>query len=343
MNITMLAAQWIAPGKIELRQLELAETADEVRIKVAYGGICGTDMMIYLGKHPRARAPLTMCHEFSGVIDWDPRGILARGQAVVVNPLLMCGECYACQNGLPHICAKLGLVGIDRDGGFAEYVNVPFNTVRLIPETLPLIEAALVEPLAVAVHAVRASDLAVGDETVILGAGPVGMMTAQVARLAGARKVWVTERSPKRIRIARELGFEVLDSSQGDVVEPLLEHTGGTGYPVVFETAGVQATITDTGKLVRPGGQILQVGMPKTAPVVDYTRLLFREIRVTPIRVYRQEDFDLAIELAASGKLDLKKPVTHVLPLEELQTAMELAHQANDTCKILLAPGQGRA
>jgi (R,R)-butanediol dehydrogenase / meso-butanediol dehydrogenase / diacetyl reductase len=340
MTQLMQAAYWTGTEEIAIRQVDIPAANAEVRIKVAYGGICGTDMMIYLGKHPRARTPLIMCHEFSGIIDEDPGEQFTPGTPVVVNPLLMCGECYACLNGLPHICAKLGLIGIDRDGGFAEYVVVPHSTVRPIPATLPLIEAALIEPLAVAVHAVRVSDLAVGDETVILGAGPIGMMTAQLARLAGARKVWMSERSPRRIQIARDLGFEVLDSSQVDVVQELLAATSNTGFPVVFETAGVQATINDTCRLARPGGQILQVGMPKTPPVVDYTQLLFREVRVTPIRVYRQEDFNLAIALAAGGKLDLSKPVTHVLPLSALHEAMELAHQADDACKILLSAGR---
>lgn len=339
MTQLMQAAYWTGTEAITIRQVAVPAANSEVRIKVAYGGICGTDMMIYLGKHPRARAPLIMCHEFSGIIDQDASSQFAPGTPVVVNPLLMCGECYACRNGLPHVCARLGLVGIDRDGGFAEYVVVPANTVQPIPATLPLIEAALIEPLAVAVHAVRVSDLAVGDETVILGAGPIGLMTAQVARLAGARRVWVSERSPRRIQIARDLGFAVLDSSQVDVVQELLAATANTGFPVVFETAGVQATISDTCRLARPGGQILQVGMPKTPPVVDYTQLLFREVRVTPIRVYRQEDFTLAISLAAGGKLDLRQPVTHVLPLRSLKEAMELAHQASDACKILLAAG----
>lgn len=335
----MQAAVWTGIEQITYQQVELEESSSDIRIKVAYGGICGTDMMIYLGKHPRAKPPLIMCHEFAGTIDTDPSGKYQPGQPVVVNPLIMCGSCYACRNGLSHICATLGLVGIDRDGGFAEYVNVPPDMVRAIPEKLPLAEAALIEPLAVGVHAVRASELTIGDKTVVLGAGPVGIMTAQVARLAGAQ-VRVTERSEKRIQIARRLGFEVLDSSQGDIVPPLLAATGGDGYPVVFETAGVQATIDDTTRLVRPGGQILQVGMPKTPPVVDYTRLIFREIRVKPIRVYRQEDFNTAIALAASGHLDLRQPVTHILPLQELGYAMELAHQATGSCKILLSPAQ---
>jgi len=332
----MKAALWVGPEKVEFREVDRPTPGPgEALLRVAYGGICGTDIMIYLGKHPRAKAPLAMSHEFSAtVVAADG---LAPGTPVTVNPLLTCGTCYACRSGIPHVCATLGLVGIDRDGGFAEYVAVPRHTVRPLPAAVPLKEAALIEPLAVAMHAVRVSDLRVGDATAVLGAGPVGIMVAQVARLAGARRVLVSERSPRRLAIARELGFEVIDITQQDTVETILSATGGEGLPVVFESAGVQPTITDAGKLVRPGGQILQVGMPKTPPTVDLTALEFREIRITPIRVYREEDFDLAIAIA--DQVDLVTPVTHVLPLEKLDEAMELAHAAVDACKILLDAG----
>jgi (R,R)-butanediol dehydrogenase / meso-butanediol dehydrogenase / diacetyl reductase len=333
----MKAALWVGPEKIEFKEIEKpAPRPGHALVKVAYGGICGTDLMIYLGKHPRAKAPLAACHEFSGTIVQADGDAFAVGTPVVINPLLMCGTCYACRSGIPHVCATLKLVGIDCDGGFAEYVSVPLHTVRPIPASLPLVQAALVEPLAVAVHAVRVSELKVGDMTAILGAGPIGMMTAQVARLAGARKVFVSERSPRRLQIARELGFEVIDTSTQSAVEVINQGTQGVGLPVVFETAGVQPTIADAIKVVRPGGQLLQVGMPKTPPVVDVTGMMFREIPMKPIRVYREEDFDLAIEIAASGKLDLVKPATHILPLKDLGEAMELAHAATDACKILL-------
>ncbi len=334
---TMQAAFWTGPESVEYRAASRPPpTAGEALIKVAYGGICGTDIMIYLGKHPRAKEPLVMSHEFAGTIAWADGGMFAEGTPVTVNPLLMCGVCYACRNGLPHICAKLGLVGIDRDGGFAEYVSVPLSTVRELPASLSLVEAALIEPLAVAVHAVRASRLKVGDPTAVLGAGPVGILTAQVARLAGARRIWVSERSPKRIEIASSLEFDVIDSTREDVVAVIEAETGGVGLPVVFETGGVQATISDATQCVRPGGQILQVGMPKIPPTVDITRLLFREISMTPIRVYREEDFEQAIAIAATGQIDLRAPVTHTLPLRELAPALELAHAATDACKILL-------
>lgn len=335
----MKAALWTGTERIEFQEIERpTPRAGEALIRVAYGGICGTDLMIYLGKHPRAKAPLVMSHEFSGTVAQADGGAFAEGTPVTINPLLMCGVCYACRNGIPHICSKLGLVGIDRDGGFAEYVAVPLHTVRPLPASLPLIQAALIEPLAVGVHAVRVSNLKVGDVTAVLGCGPIGIMVAQVARLAGARRVLVTERSPRRLTIARELGFEVIDTSTQDAVEVILAATDGVGVPVVFESAGVQPTIADAGRVVRPGGQILQVGMPKTPPVVDITQLMFREISMTPIRVYREEDFDQAIAIAGTGKIDLDKPVTHVLPLKDLGEAMELAHAAVDSCKILLDP-----
>lgn len=339
MTELMRAALWVGPERVEYRDIPRPKPGPgEVLIRVAYAGICGTDIMIYLGKHARAKAPLVMSHEFVGTIAECADGTFAAGTPVAVNPLLTCGACYACRNGMPHVCAKLHLVGIDCDGGFAEYAVAPLHTVRPLPAGLPLVQAALIEPLAVGVHAVRASELKVGDTTAVLGAGPIGIMTAQVARLAGAHTVFVSERSPRRLAIARELGFEVIDTTTQDVVQVITEATGGVGLPVVFETAGVQPTITDAAKLVRPGGQVLQVGMPKTPPTVDVTLLLFREIKVTPIRVYREEDFSQAIRIAATGKLDLVKPVTHIVSLRELGQAMEIAHQAADACKILIDP-----
>jgi 2-desacetyl-2-hydroxyethyl bacteriochlorophyllide A dehydrogenase len=340
MTEMMKAALWTGPETIEYTEIPRPKAGPgQALIKVAYGGICGTDMMIYLGKHPRAKAPLVMSHEFSGTIVEADGDAFRRGTPVAINPLLSCGHCYACTHGLPHVCATLGLVGIDVDGGFAEYCVVPLNTVRQVPASLPLAEAALVEPLAVAVHAVRVSDLKVGDVTAVLGAGPIGILTAQVARLAGARQVFISEQSPKRLAMARQLGFDVVDAREKSIADVVMAATNGVGVPVAFETAGVQPTITEVAKLVRIGGQILQVGMPKAPVMVDITSLEFKEIRSTPIRVYRDEDVEVAVAIAGARTLDLASPVTHILPLSELGKAMRIAHEATDACKILLTPG----
>jgi (R,R)-butanediol dehydrogenase/meso-butanediol dehydrogenase/diacetyl reductase len=339
MSETMKAALWVGTEKIEYARVPKPQAGPgQALIKVGYAGICGTDLMIYLGKHPRAKAPLIASHEFSGTIVEADGDAFAPGTPVSVNPLLMCGHCYACRNGIPHVCATLKLVGIDVDGGFAEYVSVPLHTVRPVSPSLPLVQAALIEPLAVAVHALRASKFKVSDTTAVLGAGPIGIMTAQVARLAGAKHVFISERSPRRLQIARDLGFEVVDAGAQSIVDVVAEATEGEGLPVVFETAGVQPTIAEAIKMIRPGGELLQVGMPKTPPTVDITAIQFKEIVVTPIRVYREEDFNQAVAIANLGTLDLVKPVTHVMPLKDLGQAMEIAHQASDACKILLDP-----
>lgn len=336
---TMLASVWTGTRQVEYRQVARpAVGPGQVLVRVAYAGICGTDQMIYLGLHPRARAPLIMSHEFVGIVveSDDPR--FTPGMPVAINPLLYCGACPACVRDLEYICEHLGLVGIDRDGGFAEYCVVPQHTVRPLPGSLPLVQAALIEPLAVAVHAVHVSDLKVGDVTAVLGAGPVGILTAQMARLAGARQVLVSEVSPRRLQIARDLNFETIDATQEDTVATVMEATGGEGVPVVFETAGVQATLDQASRVARVQGQILQVGMPKTVPYIDITGLQFREVSRKPIRVYRESDFDLAIALAADGSLDLVRPVSHVLPLGELDRGIQLSHEATDACKVLITP-----
>jgi len=339
MATMMRAAHWIGPESIAIETLPRPEPGPgEALIQVALGGICGTDLMIYLGKHPRAKAPLIMCHEFVGTVADPGDSALSPGAPVAINPLLTCGRCYPCTHGTPHICERLGLVGIDRDGGFAQYAVVPTHALCPLPAGLELAEAALIEPLAVAVHAVRVSRLRIGDTTAVLGAGPVGILTAQVARFAGAARVFVSEVSPRRLEIARGLGFDVIDARSESITDAVSAATAGVGVPVAFETAGVQATIAAAATCARAGGQVLQVGMPKTPPTLDITRLLFAEISLTPIRVYRKDDVTAAIAIAASGALDLASPVTHVLPLNDLAAGLELAHHATDACKILIDP-----
>jgi len=336
----MRASLWMGPEKVTYTEIPRpAPAAGESLVRVAYGGICGTDMMIYLGKNMRAKPPLVACHEFSGTVADANGGPYPAGTRVTINPLISCGHCYACRTGSPHVCSALKLVGIDSNGGFAEYAVVPWHTLYPVPDSVTLKQAAVIEPLAVAVHAVRASDLKVGDVTAVLGAGPVGILTAQMARLAGARRVLVSEMSPVRLQIARDLGFEVIDVKDANAVQAILDATGGDGVPVVFETAGTQPTIRDAVAVARTGGQLLQVGMPKTPPTVDVTGLLFKEVTMKPIRVYRaEEDFQQAVYIAATGRVDLDTPATHVLPLRDLDKGMELMHAASDACKILIDP-----
>jgi len=225
----MKAVVWTAPGSVETRRLPVPSPgAGEAVVRVRAAGICGTDLSILNGKHPRARAPLVMGHELSGEVAETGEGVTALrvGDRVVCEPLISCGACHACRSGYPWVCQKLGLYGIDRDGAFAEYVSVAASSLRPIPDTVDDRLGALVEPMAVAVHAVRLSSLRVGDDVCILGGGPIGLLIAVVARLAGPARLFLTEREPYRIDLARGFGLDVIDAGSRDVEREVAERTG---------------------------------------------------------------------------------------------------------------------
>jgi 2-desacetyl-2-hydroxyethyl bacteriochlorophyllide A dehydrogenase len=304
---------------------------DKVLIKVAYAGICGSDLAIVAGKHPRATPPLVLGHEFSGTIaamPQEPHSDLRVGDRVTVYPLLSCGTCYVCKMGLPHVCRDLKLIGIDTDGAFAEYVLAAEHAVIKIPDELSDKEGALIEPLAVCIHAAHMSRLQVGDSVVVTGAGPIGLLMAMVARASGAAKVVVTEVAASRIGVAQELGFTVLNAADENLVAQVLELTKGRGGDVVFEATGHPSVAPYLMELVRIRGQIVQVGIFKQAVSIDLRALNFHEVDLVGSRVYTLEDFDRAVSLAAEGRVDLKPMITTVLPLDEGVNGFRVAANA---------------
>jgi (R,R)-butanediol dehydrogenase/meso-butanediol dehydrogenase/diacetyl reductase len=310
---------------------------DQVLIQVGFAGICGTDLSIASGKHPRATPPLVMGHEFSGQVvevSQHSRSALAVGDWVTVYPLLSCGECYVCQMGLPHVCKHLGLLGIDTDGAFAEYVLAPEHAILKLPDSLAGPLGALIEPLSVCIHSARMSGLQIGDNVVVTGAGPIGLLMAMVARAAGAAKVIVTEVAPVRIAGARQLGFTVFNAADDDLVSQVLELTDGRGGDVVFEATGHSSVAPYLMELVRIRGQIVQVGIFKDPVPLDMRTLNFHEVDVIGTRVYEKEDFRRAINLAGENRFDLDPLVSHVVTLDEGERAFAAAHNAT-SLKVL--------
>jgi 2-desacetyl-2-hydroxyethyl bacteriochlorophyllide A dehydrogenase len=219
--------------------------------------------------------------------------------------------------GLPHVCRDLKLIGIDTDGAFAEYVLAAEDAVIKIPDELSDEEGALIEPLAVCIHAAHMSRMQVGDTVVVTGAGPIGLLMAIVARASGAAKVVVTEVAESRIAVAQELGFSVLNAASENLVAHVFELTKGRGGDVVFEATGHPSVAPYLMELVRIRGQIVQVGIFKQSVPIDLRALNFHEVDLIGSRVYTLEDFDRAIALAAEGHVDLKPMITTVLPLDE--------------------------
>ena len=305
-----------------------APGAGEVLIKVAYAGICGSDMFIYQGTHPRAQAPLVMGHEFSGVIEAG-HPTLAKGTPVTVYPLLSCGQCEPCKNGTPHVCNTLKLIGIDCDGGMAEYVKVPADKVVEIPAGLNLKLGAFIEPVAVGVHAVRRSGYKPGDTAVVYGAGPIGLCVAACLSYFGASRVLVIEANPYRLEIARKLGFTPIDAALDDILAQVKAHTGGLCADYAFDCAAhpsVQNTLMD---VIKVRGTAVVVGSYKKPPEVDLLKVEFKELTLIGIRVYERRDFDIAARILASGTIDFEQILTVSAPEQAPQVFQDLLKGTN--------------
>ncbi|MTT32636.1 alcohol dehydrogenase catalytic domain-containing protein [Terrilactibacillus sp. BCM23-1] len=338
----MKAGLYTAPKQVEMATLPIPTIKkDEVLVKVSYAGICGTDMMIYFGKHPRAKSPLAMGHEFSGVIEKvHPLFVddFSVGDRVVIEPTLSCGSCDACRSGQYHVCNTLQLIGIDHHGGFAEYVSVPVHCLHKIPMTVTDEQAAVTEPVAVAIHTVRRSSLQIGDTVLILGAGPIGLLIGLAARNAGAGDIIISDISPFRLEKAKELGFHVVDSKTEDVVQVVLSQTNGKGADVVFEVAGHQATIDQMLPAIKFQGKVTVVSVFKNNPQIDLAAMHFRELSLTTTRCYTHDDFKAALRLMEDGRIDVASIVSHVLPIEEIKKGFELMEYPDESLKILFHP-----
>lgn len=334
MSATMQAVIWEGPDQVEEREVPVPVPGDgETLIKVAFDGICGTDLAILHGKHPRAQAPLIPGHEISG---WAASGP-DKGRMVVVEPLIECGTCGPCRHSYGYVCDHLGLYGIDAPGGMAEYVVVPTDTVHVIPEGVAIEQAAIVEPLAVAVHAVRLSEIRPGDVAAVFGAGPIGTLTALVARARGAAHIGLVEPNQWRADAARGLGFGVFDGIDA-LSEDLRAHHDGELADLVFDAAGHPAVSPVLTEAVRVRGRIVIVAVYKAPSAIDLRDVCFKELDIRGVRVYSREDFAEAINLIASGKLDLAGFTTKAFGFAEASEAFTAATAGDGQFKVLLRP-----
>jgi 2-desacetyl-2-hydroxyethyl bacteriochlorophyllide A dehydrogenase len=311
-----------------------ADLAGRALIDVAYAGICGTDLHICDGTHPRARPGLVIGHEFAGRLA-EPVDGLKAGTPVTVEPLLWCGRCAACRHGMRHVCDRLRMVGIDEPGAAAEQVSVPAELLIPLPAGLDLRHGAFVEPLAVAVHAVRRSRLRLGEVVAVVGAGPIGLALAICARLAGASEVLIAETAPARRDLARRLGFTVVDTL--DLAAR--RQAGDPTCAVLLDATGAAPVAAAFAGWVNPGGRIVLVGVHSVPAPVDLQRLTFSEIEVIGTRVYLREDIEVAIRLIASGAADPEPLLTRTVPLSAAAGAIDLLRDGSQI-KVLIEVGR---
>ncbi|HEX3807556.1 MAG TPA: alcohol dehydrogenase catalytic domain-containing protein [Gaiellaceae bacterium] len=340
-----MAVCYVGNRELALRADERrAPGTDEVEIEVAYTGICGTDLHILHGAmDARVSLPAVLGHEMSGIVSRVGPGVegIAAGDAVTVMPLDWCGACPACAAGNEHVCHNLDFLGIDSPGSMQSYWIAPARVVVPLPEGLSLEAAALAEPAAVAVHDVRRSDLLPGEQALVVGGGPIGLLIASVATAHGA-DVLVLEPNETRRQHARALGLRAEDPLAGDVQELIGEWTDGAGAPVAFEVSGAVAGLETAIQSLAVRGRLVVVAIHSAPPPVNLFRVFWRELTLIGARVYRREDFEHALELLASGAVSADRLVTSVRPLDQAAAAFEALEQGAEL-KVLLDCRNGAA
>ena len=335
----MKALRYLNPNVLETDEIDPPVCdAGEALVRVYSAGICGTDMAIYSGKHPRATPPLTMGHEFAGeIVKINTEGSkteLAVGDRVTAYPLLVCGNCWACRNGCEHVCRDLKLIGIDRDGAFAEYVNVPLNLLVKIPEDLTFDQGALIEPLAVGVHALEMAGEPNWQTAVVVGMGPIGFLVALCLRYAGIENIVVSDINAHRLKRAEKQGFTAFKSTEGNLSESLGATTKGEGADIVFECAGSAPAALQMFELVRPRGTVIMVSVHKQPHPVDLRAVSFKEIAMIGTRVYTRDSYQKA--LAMIRDIPSSDVVSHRVAIDNGQTGFDLMNQPDDVCKVII-------
>lgn len=351
----MKAARFHAQKDIRIEDIPEPELrAGTVKIDVAWCGICGTDLHEYLegpifcpapGRpHPLSHeeSPVTLGHEFSGTVSEVGEGVtgLAKGDNVVVEPYFVDGTCDMCQAGSYHLCRQMGFIGLSGGGGgLSEKIVVDARWVHPIGD-IPLDEAALIEPLSVAHHAVARSGVKAGDTALVGGSGPIGLLTAAVLKGIGVTTI-ISELTQARKEKATSSGVadHVLDPSKEDVPERVRELTGGTGADVAFECAGVNAVLDTMLDSVRPGAVVVNVSIWGAPATVDMQKIVLKEIDLRGTIAYVR-DHPAVIRMVQEGKVDLKPFITGRIALEDLveQGFDTLINHKDTAVKVLVHP-----
>ena len=313
----------------------------EVTIRIAYCGICGTDMHVFHGNmDARVGFNRVIGHEMSGVLDAVGEGVegLEAGQNVVVRPLDPGEDNPATRAGYPHISQNLKFLGLDTQGAMQEYWTVPAHTIHVLPSDLRLDHAALIEPVAVACHDVKLSELKAGEDVVVIGSGPIGILVAMVAREAGGNVV-ISELNENRLAVAKQLGFDTVNPAQTNLSDFVNERTDGKGAEVVFEVSGSQPGVDAITTVAAVRARIVMVAIHAQKPQVDLFMFFWRELKLIGARVYEPDDYEKAIELVASGAIDSDTVITNVSPLKDIQAAFEALDSSPIAMKSLIKVG----
>jgi L-iditol 2-dehydrogenase len=335
------------------RNLELTDFprptpgADEILVQVAACGICGSDVHGYDGSSGRRIPPIIMGHEAAGIVAAVGAGVtgFSEGDRVTFDSTIYCGACPYCLRGQVNLCDRRQVLGVScgdyrRHGAFAEYVTVPARVAYSLPAGLPFAEAAMLEALAVAVHAVSLSNIAPEDTAIVVGAGMIGLLTLQAVRAAGCTRVFIADVDASRLQLAEKIGAtKTLNASGADLVAEVQRLTGGAGVDVALEAVGIDATVHTAIECVRKGGRVTLIG--NVSPQVSLPLQVFvtRQIRMQG-SCGSAGEYPRCIELLASGRVQVKPLISAIAPLQDGPQWFErLYSREPNLMKVVLTPG----
>ncbi len=333
----MLAARLHGPADLRVERVPHPGPPGpgQVLLRVLTTGVCGSDLHSYqdarIGDTPIS-APLVLGHEFSGIVEevgpnsedgeFQP---LRTGKRVAVDPAQPCGRCEQCEHGHPNLCRRLHFCGNFPDGGsFCEWMHMPARSCFPVPDTMSDTEAALLEPLGIALHAIDLGQIRVGQSMAILGAGPIGLLLLQVAKLAGAEPIYVTDKFPWRLKFASRYGGIAINCDAENAVESIQHETGGRGVDVAIEAAWADKSVDDAAEMCRLGGRLVLVGIPSNDRMAMKHSTARRKGLTIVMSRRMKHVYPRAIRLAETRRVDLEGLVTHRFPLAQAVEAFRL-------------------
>ena len=335
------------PGGVEYQNWDIPHLgSDRVLIKVMAAGICGSDIHLYHWGEKAVREynpklPFIMGHEFAGVIDEVGAQVegLKVGDRVMVNPMLPCGKCFFCQDGRQNICDHRGSIGLTSDGAFAQFASIPSINIFKLEDEISFELGALAEPTCVGLHAIERIRVTSGDTVAIVGAGPVGLMMMILAKHSGAAYVFITglEEDRKRLEIARKIGAIPIEVQSKDPQQEISEYTNGLGADVVFETAGTPKGIIQSLNIVRKGGRVCILSFASESTEIPTAILPFREIELVGTRAFTRKNWQRVSPVLLKAEDDLKRIITHRLPLRMAVEGFNLMDN-REGLKVILLP-----
>jgi len=336
----MKAVRVLEPNVVQVQNIPSPQRGPgEVRIRIERAGICGSDLAIIHGHNPFAKYPVTPGHEFSGrVAEADPGSKFKEGDPVTARPVLSCGKCRACLSGDQNHCPDMKVLGVHLDGGYAEEIVVPEEIVKRVPNGLSADVASMAEPLAVAYHINRRARLASGQNLVVIGAGVIGNLIFQVAKSKGAGQAIAADIVEERLQLALKTGADwAINTRQVDPVA-FARDKFGEGPDIVFDLVGTEKVVEQAIQMARAGGIVVLVAIPHQQTLAfNYKEVFGKELELLGTRVYNDADFETALQLLASGKIQAERLISHRVPLSQGQEAIEMAEtQPTTAFKVLL-------